>query len=251
MCGMSDEPPKTEQLLAQAAAGDGAAWGSLLTAHEERLIRMVAFRMDPRLRGRIDAADVVQEAFVQASAHREDFFSAPEMSLEAVSKPSQRGGQSHFAPAASAKSGQSPTDLKLPLFLWLRKIVCNKLFESHRHHLGTHMRDANRDRPLAAPQNWDDTAEVLWLHLSGHLTSPSAAAVKREARTRLAEALDRMDATDREVLMLRHFEQLTNAEAARVVGIEERAAGKRYLRALARLRKILSELPGGLTGLGP
>ena len=217
MCGMIDEPPRTEQLLAQAAAGDGAAWGSLLTDHEERLIRMVAFRMDPRLRGRIDAADVVQEAFVQASAHREDFFRVPEM----------------------------------PLFLWLRKIVSNKLFELHRHHLGTHMRDAKRDIPLEAPQNWDDTAEALWLHLSGHLTSPSAAAVKREARTRLAEALDRMDATDREVLMLRHFEQLTNAEAARVVGIEERAAGKRYLRALARLRKILSELPGGLTGLGP
>jgi len=59
---MSDEPLKTEQLLAQAAAGDGAAWGSLLTAEQERLIRMVAFRMDPRLRGRIDAADVVQEA---------------------------------------------------------------------------------------------------------------------------------------------------------------------------------------------
>ena len=161
MCGMSDEPPKTEQLLALATAGDGAAWGSLLTAEQERLIRMVAFRLDPRLRGRIDAADVVQEAFVQASAHRED------------------------------------------------------------------------------------------LHLSGHLTSPSAAALRGEARIRLAEALDRMDATDREVLMLRHFEQLTNAEAARVVGIEERAAGKRYLRALARLREILSELPGGLTGLRP
>jgi DNA-directed RNA polymerase specialized sigma24 family protein len=110
MCGMSDEPPTTEQLLALATAGDGAAWGSLLTAEQERLIRMVAFRMDPRLRGRIDAADVVQEAFVQASAHREDFFRAPEM----------------------------------PLFLWLRKIVSNKLFELHRHHIGTHMRDANR-----------------------------------------------------------------------------------------------------------
>ena len=141
MCGMSDEPLNTEQLLAAATAGNDAAWGSLLTAEQERLIRMVAFRMDPRLRGRIDAADVVQEAFVQASAHREDFFRAPEM----------------------------------PLFLWLRKIVCNKLFELHRHHLGTHMRDANRDRPLAAPQNWDDTAESLWLHLSGHLTSPRTA----------------------------------------------------------------------------
>ncbi len=76
MCGISDEPLKTEQLLAQATAGDGAAWGSLLTAEQERLIRMVAFRMDPRLRGRIDAADVVQEAFAQASAHRADFFRA-------------------------------------------------------------------------------------------------------------------------------------------------------------------------------
>jgi RNA polymerase sigma-70 factor (ECF subfamily) len=178
---------------------------------------MVAFRMDPRLRGRIDAADVVQEAFVQASAHRDDFFRA----------------------------------LETPLFLWLRKIVCNKLFELHRHHLGTHMRDANRERPLAAPKNWDDTAEALWLHLSGSLTSPSGAAVRNEAKIRLAEALDKMDATDREVLMLRHIEQLTNAEAARVVGIEERAAGKRYLRALTRLREILSELPGGLTGLRP
>lgn len=217
MCRMREEPPTNEQRLALAAAGDGAAWGSLLTTHEQRLVRMVAFRMDPRLRGRIDAADVVQEAFVQASAHRDDFFRVPEM----------------------------------PLFLWLRKIVCNKLFELHRHHLGTHMRDANRDRPLAAPKNWDDTAEALWLNLSGHLTSPSAVAVKREASARLAEVLDRMDATDREVLMLRHFEQLTNAEAAQVVGIEERAAGKRYLRALARLKKLLSELPGGLTGLRP
>jgi RNA polymerase sigma-70 factor (ECF subfamily) len=110
------------------------------------------------------------------------------------------------------------------------------------------MRDANRDRPLAAPKNWDDTAEALWVHLSGHLTSPSAAAVKREARTRLAEALDKMDATDREVLMLRHFEQLTNAEAARVVGIEERAAGKRYLRALARLKKSCPNYLKGLRG---
>ena len=216
MCGMSDEPPKTEQLLARAAAGDGAAWGALLTAHEERLIRMVAFRMDPRLRGRIDAADVVQEAFVEASAHREDYFRA-----------------------------------RMPLFLWLRGVVSNKLLEVHRHHLGTRMRDAKRELPLAAPKNWDDTSAALWLHLTGHLTRPSVAAVRGEVRTRLAEALDRMDPTDREVLMLRHFEQLTNAEAAQVLGIQERAAAKRYLRALERLREILSEMPGGLTELRP
>lgn len=213
MCGMCDEPPKTEQLLALAAAGDGAAWGSLLTAEQERLIRMVAFRMDLRLRGRIDAADVVQEAFVRASAHRDDFFRAPAM----------------------------------PLFLWLRKIVVNKLFELHRHHLGTQMRDANRDRPLEAPCYPGDSSAALSAHLTAGLTRPSVAAVRGEVKERLAEALDTMDPTDREVLAMRHFEQLTNAEAAEVLGIEERAAAKRYLRALERLKKILSELPGGLS----
>src|SRR5687768_4974263 len=105
---MADEPPGAEALLSRAAAGDAEAWGALLMAHQERLWRMVAFRMDPRLRGRVDALDVIQDAFVQASAHRSDYFRAS-------------GG---------------------PLFLWLRTIVGNKLAETHRHHLGTRMRDA-------------------------------------------------------------------------------------------------------------
>ena len=209
---MTDEPSNTELLLALAAAGDEAAWGTLLNAHQERLARMVAFRMDPRLRGRIDAADVVQEAFVQASAHSEDYFRAP----------------------------------TVPLFLWLRGVVSNKLLEVHRHHLGTHMRDAKRERPLDARTS-NDTSAALCAHLTAGLTHPSVAAVRDEVKARLAEALDEMDALDREVLALRHFEQLTNAEAAQVLGIQERAAAKRYLRALERLKKILSAMPGGLT----
>ncbi len=214
---MLDDASTTELLLARAAAGDGAAWGALLTAHQDRLARMVAFRMDPRLRGRIDEADVVQDAFVEASAHREAYFRAP----------------------------------TAPLFLWLRGVVSNKLLQIHRHHLGAHMRDAKRELLLEGPQKWNDTTAALWVHLTGHLTSPSVAAVREENKTRLAEALDTMDPTDREVLTLRHFEQLTNAEAAQVVGIQERAAAKRYLRALERLKEILSALPGGLTGLRP
>src|SRR6476619_3656893 len=100
---MPNESPEADALLTRAAAGDRAAWGALLTAHEQRLARMVAFRMDPRLRGRVDAADVVQEAFGEAAAHRADFFRAP-----------------------------SPP---VPLFLWLRWVVSNKLLEVHRHHL--------------------------------------------------------------------------------------------------------------------
>jgi RNA polymerase sigma-70 factor, ECF subfamily len=211
---MPEETSNTAPLLACAKAGDSAAWGTLLAAHQERLARMVAFRMDPRLRGRIDAADIVQEAFVQASAHREEYFRAS----------------------------------TVPLFLWLRGVVSNKLLELHRHHLGTRMRDAKRELPLDGAQR-SDTSAALFAHLTAGLTRPSVAAVRGEVRARLADALDGMDATDREVLAMRHFEQLTNAEAAEVLGIQERAAAKRYLRALERLKDILSEMPGGLTEL--
>jgi RNA polymerase sigma-70 factor (ECF subfamily) len=217
MYSMVDELETTEAMLARAAAGDGAAWGALVTAHQERLLRMVAFRMDPRLQGRVDAADVVQDAFVEASRGREAYFGAPVMSL----------------------------------FLWLRGVVSNKLLEVHRYHLGTHRRDAKLDRPLEGPGSSDDTSAALWAHLTASGTRPSVAAVRGEVNERLAEALDTMDPTDREVLAMRHFEQLTNAEAAQVLGIQERAAAKRYLRALERLKKILAELPGGLSEVRP
>src|SRR5687767_5947777 len=221
---MVEEPPETVALLARAAAGDGAAWGELLTAHQERLRRMVAFRMDPRLRGRVDAADIVQDAFVAASADRGAYFGTP-------------------APVP-------------PLFLWLRGVVSNKLLEVHRHHLGTRMRDAKREVGLdgggdGAGRKWDETAGALYGQLTAGLTRPSVAAVRGEMKVRLAEALDAMDPTDREVLALRHFEQLSNGEAAQVLGIQERAAAKRYLRALGRLKEILSEMPGGLTEIRP
>jgi RNA polymerase sigma-70 factor (ECF subfamily) len=214
---MSDDSTNSMHLLAQAAAGDSAAWGALLTAHQERLARMVAFRMDPRLRGRIDAADVVQEAFVEASAHRANFFGAA----------------------------------TVPLFLWLRGVVSNKLLEVHRHHLGTHMRDVKREQPLEGPPSSNETSAALCAHLTAGLTRPSVAAVRGEIKARLGEALDGMDPTDREVLAMRHFEQLSNAEAAQILGIQERAAAKRYLRALARLKEILVEMPGGLSEVRP
>jgi RNA polymerase sigma-70 factor (ECF subfamily) len=178
---------------------------------------MVAFRMDPRLRGRVDAADIVQDAFVEAAAHRDVYF----------------------------------RQSAVPLFLWLRGVVGNKLLEVHRHHLGTHMRDANREQRLDAAQDSNGTCAALCASLTAGLTRPSVAAARGEVRTRLTQALNGMDATDREVLALRHFEQLSNAEAAHIIGIEERAAAKRYVRALRRLKEVLSEMPGGLTELRP
>ena len=214
---MSDLPTEPEALLARAAAGDVVALGLLLTSHQQRLLRTVSFRMDPRLRGRVDPADVLQDAFAEASAHRADYFRAP----------------------------------PVPLFLWLRGVVGNKLLEVHRHHLGTRMRDARRELAFDAPRAGDDTSAAICAHLTAGLTRPSVAAARSELRTRIAQALDRMEETDREVLALRHFEQLGNAEAAQVLGIQERAAAKRYLRALARLREVLADMPGGLTELRP
>jgi RNA polymerase sigma-70 factor (ECF subfamily) len=208
--------PDVDRLWARAAAGDAGAWGALLTEHDERLRRMVAFRLDPRLRGRVDASDVVQEAYLQAADHRPDYFRQP-------------------GPA--------------PLFLWLRKIVVNKLHETHRHHLGARMRDAGRE--VAGGSDSDATAVALIAGLTGHAAGPGTAAAGAEAKERLREALAGMGEIDREVLALRHFEQLSNAETAAVLGIQERAAKERYVRAMRRLREALADMPGGLTGLRP
>ena len=109
----AQDEPEAASLLARAAGGDVDAWGALLARHQERLQCVVAFRLDPRLRGRVDAADVMQEAFIAATERRAEFF------------------------------GQSAQ----PLFLWLRWMVGNTLLELHRHHLGAQMRDARREAP--------------------------------------------------------------------------------------------------------
>jgi RNA polymerase sigma-70 factor (ECF subfamily) len=214
---MADETSESEILLRRAAAGDSLAWGALLTAHQERLARMVTFRMDPRLSGRLDADDVVQEAFVEASDHRHDYFRTP--------------------------SGC--------LFLWLRGVVVHKLLELHRHHLGTRMRDAKLDRPIDASPGTTGTgtSAALCAQLTAGLTRPSVVAARNEIQQRLTSALDQIDPIDREILALRHFEQISNSEAAELLNIGEDAAAKRYLRALGRLRQILSEMPGGLSEL--
>ena len=206
-------------LLHHAAGGNVDAWGALLVLHQERLKSILAFRLDPRLRGRIDAADVMQDAFNAATARREEFF--------------QQSAQ--------------------PLFLWLRWMVGNTLLELHRHHLGVQMRDARREvssgRCSSRHDNHDTTRSALVAQVTSGATGPSTAAGRAELHARLIAALDSMDATDREVLAIRHYEQLTNAEAAQVLGIQERAAAKRYTRALERLRDILSDTLGSLTDL--
>jgi RNA polymerase sigma-70 factor, ECF subfamily len=199
-----------------------AAWGALLARHQERLRCVADFRLDRRLRGRVDAGDVTQEAFVAATQRRAEFF---------------------------RQSSQ-------PLFLWLRWMVGNTILELHRHHLGVQMRDARREAPAGIHDagggaDLDATRAALVEQLTAGATGPATHAGRADLKARLDEALGRMSPADREIVALRHYEQLTSAEAAQVLGIEERAAAKRYLRALERLKEILAEMPGGLAGLRP
>jgi RNA polymerase sigma-70 factor (ECF subfamily) len=132
----------------------------------------------------------------------------------------------------------------MPFFLWLRLLTGRKLLALHRRHLGVRQRAAGREVPLdhdALPQA---DSENLALELLDRLTTPSQAAMRAELQARVQEALEQMEPLDREVLALRHFEQLTNAESAQVLGLSEAAASKRFLRAVKRLKQLLSAVPG-------
>jgi RNA polymerase sigma-70 factor (ECF subfamily) len=205
----------TDRMLQRAAQGDLHEWGALLERHRKRLLRMVALRLDRRLYGRLDASDVIQEAYLEASARMPEYL--------------------HQRP--------------MPFFLWLRFLTGQKVLELHRHHLGAQARDAGREVSLyrgALPQA---SSAALAAQLLGHDSGPSEAAVRAERKVRLQEALNSMDPLDREVLALRHFEQLNNAEAAQVLGLRESASSKRYTRALRKLKEILTNLPGGREGM--
>jgi RNA polymerase sigma-70 factor, ECF subfamily len=140
-------------------------------------------------------------------------------------------------------------DPKLPFFLWVRLVVGEQLTNLHRQHLGVQMRDARREVALYHGALPEASSAALAAQLLGKQTSPTQAVVRAERILRMQEAINTLDPIDREIISLRHFEQLTRSEAAQVLGIEEAAAAKRYIRAMKRLKATLAALPGGLEGL--
>jgi RNA polymerase sigma-70 factor (ECF subfamily) len=202
-------------LIERARAGDRRARSALLDEHRERLRRMVEMRLDARLHARLDASDVVQDAYVDVVERLDDYLRDP----------------------------------KLPFFLWLRLVVGERLMKLHRHHLGAQMRDAGREVSLYHGALPAASSAALAAQLLGKYTSPTEAAARAERILRMQEALNALEPMDREILSLRHFEELTASEAALVLGIEESAAVKRDFRALKRLKKVLADLPGGLEGI--
>jgi RNA polymerase sigma-70 factor (ECF subfamily) len=201
-----DLNPELGRLRAAVASGDGSVMDELLSNYRDRLRRMVRLRMDQRLFGRVDPSDVIQEAYLEAFRRLDEYLANPQVSF----------------------------------FLWLRFLTGQQLSLAHRRHLGIQARDANREISLHHSVLPAANSAMLAAQLVGQLTSPSMAAMRTEQQLKLQEALNVMAPIDREVLVLRHFDQLSNIETAEVLGIRPTAASNRYVRAIERLRDVLA-----------
>ena len=196
--------PDTQILLDQAGRGDSAAVERLLASHREPVRRMIGMRLDPAIKPRVDASDIAQEVLLEASRRLSDYLREPTM----------------------------------PFHLWLRHIARDHVIDAHRRHRQAQRRTVDRER--SAVPAFDDPSSVQMVHefIDRELT-PATAAVRKEIQDRFRLAMDGLPEDDREVIFMRHFEQLSNQEVAAALGVTEPAASMRYLRALRRLRGLL------------
>lgn len=194
------------------AQGGQEALADLLAIHQEKLERIVAFRLAPILRSRVDPADVLQEAYFEISRRIHEFIDGSPVSF----------------------------------FVWIRQKTIQTLIDIHRSHT-REKRDAHREMPLASAPYGHTTSISIARFLLDDITSPSQAAVREEEIQQLQSALESMNETDREVIAMRHFEHLNNQQVAEVLGISPTAASNRYVRAAAKLSEILTQLPSRRT----
>lgn len=197
-----------EELIARLNTGDEHAFVEIFSRHRDRLKRMLEFRMDRRLRGREDASDILQEVYIDAHQRMRHYLKRPQLSF----------------------------------YIWLRQLTVQRLIDIHRRHLKAEMRDVKQEISIHRHHAGATSASMAML-LVAHLASPSQMAIRDEMVLQIEEALENMDETDREVLALRHFEELRNSEVAEVLGLKDAAASNRYVRALSRLRDVLEEIP--------
>jgi RNA polymerase sigma-70 factor (ECF subfamily) len=198
---------QTDCLLARFRGSDSEALGELFELHRERLWRMLFVRLDSRLRSRVAPDDVLQETFLDVARRIGEYLDRP----------------------------------SVPFYVWLRFLTIQRMQMMQRAYLGAQARDVSRELSRDGADLSFASSDSMAGQLVSHMTSPSQAAIRRELQDRLRAALDEMDPLDREVLALRHFEELGNNEVAEVLGIGKDAASKRHVRALKRLRDILGD----------
>jgi RNA polymerase sigma-70 factor (ECF subfamily) len=198
--------PQTEALLDRVRQGEAGAVDRLLAAHREPLRRVIGLRLDPALAGRVDASDVVQDVLLEASQRLRDYLREPGM----------------------------------PFHLWLRHLARDHVIDAHRRHRVAQRRSLDREQPLAPAALAGHSSFELAAQFLDQEPTPATEAVRHELERRLREALEQLDEGDREVIQMRHFEQLSNQDVALTLHLTEAAASMRYLRALRRLRAVLA-----------
>jgi RNA polymerase sigma-70 factor (ECF subfamily) len=204
---MWPEQPETIELLEQAKRGEPQAVDRLLARHREALRRVIGLRLDHALARRVDASDIVQDALLEASRRLNDYLQKPVM----------------------------------PFHLWLRQIALDRIIDAHRRHRQAQRRSLDRERPLRPAVFADRSSIELAAQLVDPQLTPAAAALRAELKRRFEAAVTQLNEDDREIIVLRHFEQLSNQDAAAVLGLSEPAAGMRYLRAMRKLRSVLGQ----------
>lgn len=207
-----DPAAEPDDLRRRLAKGEVAALGELFALHHARLLQFIRFRLDPRLHARIDADDVLQESYIDCE---------------------KRIGSFDYDKATTA-------------YVWIRMVVGQTMTDLHRRHVEAKARGVGREAKLRPPAA--GSSAVMSQFFVARLTSPSGAAIREEMEQLVERTLDEMDPIDREVLVLRHFEEVGNAEAAAILGLPESTASSRYLRALGKLREVLRRAAGGGDG---
>jgi RNA polymerase sigma-70 factor (ECF subfamily) len=214
---MNGDPNRLGELIQRAARGEDEALVELFNCYRSRLRQMVRLRLDRRLQGRVDPSDVLQEAYIDISRKLPEY--------------------------AGREAG--------PFYIWLRLVVGERLLRVHRHHLGAAMRDATREISIHRGALPEASSTSLAAQLLGQITSASRAAQRAEMKLRVQGILNAMDPLDREVIALRHFEELSNDEVAAALGLTKSAASKRYVRAMVRLKAAIADAHGFIDSSDP
>ena len=208
-------PEQVAMLEEKMRAGDVAALGQAFSLHRERLLKLVHFRLDRRLTGRVEADDVLQESYLAAEKRLKHF--------------------------GKKEDGSA--------FVWLRLIVCQTLVDLYRLHMGVDKRDLRKEVAVDGLGYSQDTSMSVAIHLFGVASSPSREVAKEETLALVQGAMSNMEPIDQEVLALRHFEEMTNSEVAEALSISAKAASIRYVRAVKRLKKAMDSLSGLFDGV--
>lgn len=199
----------TAELLVNVRGGESLAVEQLMDRHRNSLRRMIQLRLDQRLMQRMDVSDVIQDVLMEANRRLTDYLANP----------------------------------VIPFHLWIRQIAKDRIIDAHRRHRVSAKRSIDREQPQTGKGPPDQSTMELANQFRDQALTPAAAATQRELAEQIESAVQLLRENDREIILMRHYEQLNNQEIAQSLGLTEPAASMRYLRALKRLREVIEGLP--------